>query len=127
MDLARWGSLNPMSIGWEILPYSFVVDWFLNVGQFLRNAETALLYGSAVSDGYISTLRVAKVEGFGGEIITSGSNYVQKTSGSWWARRLSFTRSRLTTFPVPGKISLNTNLSSGKLMNAAGLLSQFLR
>lgn len=127
MDLSRWGSLNPVSIGWELLPYSFVVDWFLNVGQFLRNAETALLYGSSVVDGYSSTLRVAKVSGFGGDTILSGPGYFARTSGSWSARRVSFNRIRLTTFPVPGRISLNTDLSSGKLLNAAGLLSQFLR
>jgi len=29
------GVVNPASFAWEIIPFSFVVDWFANVGQFL--------------------------------------------------------------------------------------------
>lgn len=127
MDISRWGSLNPISIGWELMPYSFVVDWFFNVGQFLRNAETALLYGSAVSDGYVSNLRVAKMDPWTGGKIGSGPGYVQTTEGNWYATRLAFQRSRLKTFPVPGKIPLKTDLSQGHFFNAAALLTQFIR
>lgn len=27
---------NPLSLTWELLPYSFVVDWFIPIGDFLR-------------------------------------------------------------------------------------------
>lgn len=29
------GITNPMSLAWEVLPYSFVIDWFLPVGDYL--------------------------------------------------------------------------------------------
>lgn len=29
------GLVNPASFAWELIPFSFVVDWFTNVGQFL--------------------------------------------------------------------------------------------
>jgi len=29
------GFVNPASFVWEVIPFSFVVDWFANVGQFL--------------------------------------------------------------------------------------------
>lgn len=127
MDWSRWGSFNPISIGWELMPYSFVVDWFFNVGQFLRNAETALLYGSAVTDGFISDLRVARMDTWTGGLIGSGPGYTQAAKGSWYARCVAFKRSRLKTFPIPGKISLKTDLSHGHLLNAGALLTQFLR
>ncbi len=30
------GLLNPLVIAWEIVPFSFVVDWFVNVGQVMQ-------------------------------------------------------------------------------------------
>jgi hypothetical protein len=32
------GVLNPLAIAWEAVPFSFVVDWFSNVGQVLASA-----------------------------------------------------------------------------------------
>jgi hypothetical protein len=31
------GLTDPLSVVWEIIPYSFVVDWFLPVGTYLEN------------------------------------------------------------------------------------------
>lgn len=31
------GLVNPASIAWELVPFSFVVDWFGNVGKFLNS------------------------------------------------------------------------------------------
>lgn len=33
--LSKTGISNPLSLAWEMLPFSFVVDWFLPVGQYL--------------------------------------------------------------------------------------------
>ena len=33
---SRLGLINPVSVAWEIVPFSFVVDWFANVGQFIE-------------------------------------------------------------------------------------------
>jgi hypothetical protein len=31
------GFINPLSVAWELVPFSFVVDWFGNVGQVLAS------------------------------------------------------------------------------------------
>lgn len=31
------GLTNPLAIAWEIMPYSFVIDWFANVGSYLNS------------------------------------------------------------------------------------------
>jgi len=31
----RFGILNPAAIAWELVPFSFVLDWFVNVGDYL--------------------------------------------------------------------------------------------
>lgn len=53
-QLGNWTSLNPVSIAWELTPYSFVVDWFVDVGSYLRNMESAFLYRNAFKTGYIT-------------------------------------------------------------------------
>lgn len=35
--LEQLGLSNPLSIAWELIPYSFVVDWFVNVGDVCRS------------------------------------------------------------------------------------------
>jgi hypothetical protein len=44
------GLLNPASIAWEAVPFSFVVDWFSNVGQVLDSLTDFV--GLNVVDGY---------------------------------------------------------------------------
>jgi hypothetical protein len=38
------GFVNPLSVVWETIPFSFVVDWFTNVGQVLNSATDTLGY-----------------------------------------------------------------------------------
>lgn len=35
--LAETGISNPLALAWELLPYSFIVDWFVPVGTYLGN------------------------------------------------------------------------------------------
>lgn len=38
----RLGLVNPASVAWEVVPFSFVVDWFSNVGQVLGSSTDFL-------------------------------------------------------------------------------------
>jgi len=125
--LGHFTSLNPASFVWENTPYSFVVDWFYDVGGYLRNLETAYLYGNQFVGGYMTqTLKVlfeAKCHvhssTVGGEI----NNWDVEGWTSVSAKR----RTRVTGFPFPRPPSFSVDLSSGRMLNAAALLSQFLR
>lgn len=35
----RLGFVNPAAVAWELIPFSFVVDWFTNVGSFLSQCS----------------------------------------------------------------------------------------
>lgn len=39
---ARMGLTNPAMVLWDIVPFSFVVDWLLPVGQFLDNLDATV-------------------------------------------------------------------------------------
>lgn len=50
-------ALNPLSTAWELIPYSFVFDWILNVGDYITNNFSA----SFASDvGCCKSTRVRK-------------------------------------------------------------------
>lgn len=37
--LQSYGLVNPLEIAWELTPWSFVVDWFLPIGKWIRDAK----------------------------------------------------------------------------------------
>lgn len=51
----QMGFVNPLSVAWEAVPFSFVVDWFTNVGQCL-SAMTDFV-GYSVEESYTTTFR----------------------------------------------------------------------
>jgi hypothetical protein len=37
----RWGLTDPASVAWELIPFSFVADWFVPIGDTLRAIHAA--------------------------------------------------------------------------------------
>lgn len=134
-DPGQWSSLNPVSIGWELIPYSFVVDWFVDVGSFLRNLESALLYNTYFKSGYVSELFAYD----GRQTVSNNANGWMKGSGMWWetsyravnvnsrTRQRRFYRTKLTSYPFPRAPTFKVDLGSQRLFSAASLLRQLLK
>lgn len=121
-DLSRWTSLNPLSLMYELTPYSFVLDWFVDIGSYLRNYETALLYNSRFNGGFVSELNAVDAKVCDVDSQPYGWNTVYQGS----ARIRHLERSLLHTYPVPRLPTFEADLGSSRLMSAAALLSQFL-
>lgn len=130
-DLARWSSLNPISIGWELIPYSFVVDWFVDIGSYLRNLETGLLYNTRFVSGYKDELFTYE----GTEEVLSGTESTSfPASGPWFyyygfknhIRNVQFQRTVLTSYPLPNRPSIKAQLGWQRLTSGAALLQQIL-
>lgn len=120
-DLNRWTSLNPVSIAWELMPYSFVVDWFVDVGGYLRNLETSLLYANRFSRGYVTDLEALDCTIMHTE--RTETNAITYT-GSATSRSIS--RSVLSSYPTPTLPTFKASLGSSRLLSAASLLAGFL-
>lgn len=128
--LAGYTSLNPISIAWELTPYSFVVDWFVNFGGYLRDFENALLYRTAFLDGYYT-------EGSLGEAIGQlkgvdvnphfSANYHRATlDQSAYERVTRKNRAILTSSPFPRPPKFDPHLGASRLISGAALLGQML-
>lgn len=50
----QMGLANPLAIAWELVPFSFVVDWFTNVGDVIGSITD--MYGVSLTDAYTSTI-----------------------------------------------------------------------
>lgn len=65
------GCTNPFLVAWELVPFSFVFDWFLPIGSFLDSLDAMLGYGDTFCS--VSQLQRASWKGRG-EGITAGTN-----------------------------------------------------
>lgn len=125
-NAAQMSSLNPASIAWELTPFSFVVDWFYDVGNYIRQAETWAIYRTGWLGGYKTTTSLSTVSS---TIVTVSNSSTNVSSGSRTGhfRRAYKARTVLTSYPFPRPPVFTCDLGSGRLLNAAALLSQFLK
>lgn len=126
-DLNRWTSLNPVSLAWELLPLSFVVDYFYNISQMLRSLESSLLTNSLFVDGYWSQLYAFqwthRETGIRGR--TSDSYYIYDAIAS--GKITSFERSKLSSMPAPRLPTFKLPTSWQQLTTMAALLAVKLK
>lgn len=120
LDFSRWTSLNPAGIAWELMPYSFVVDWFIDVGGWIRNLESAMLFQSAFVRGYYTYTCQHEMNGSISEQI--GQSYASMSS----YRILRKKNRAVLTNVFPKTPVFRPKLGPERLLSAAGLLSGFL-
>jgi len=115
------GLTNPASVLWEKLPYSFVADWFMPIGQWLeaRGFASDLVGTFVVSDLRKGIRHVPDLSQYMGTINPGQGNPLPWTD-------ISFTRSvstSLSTFvPLPEFQPLNKVLTWKHAANAVALL-----
>lgn len=123
-EFAGFTSLNPLSVAYELVPYSFVVDWFYDLGGYIRNFETALVYGDLFDKGFCT--RTQKDTATDRSISSRYADVkpVMVTPGTddWTTK----SREVLGSYPFPRRPVLNLDLSSQKLFNTAALLGNLL-
>lgn len=121
LRLVDSGVLDPLLVAWEKVPYSFVVDWFLSVGQFLEasNAMMGLTYQGGSITRFMYTHETCETKL--GKTTYERNVSMQPVTHTRRVRR--FSRSALLTLPQP-KIVINENpLDPTRMMDAIALLA----
>lgn len=118
------GIEDPLSIAWELVPYSFVVDWFIPVGNWLSarglsQSLTGVFITSYVHKERLNYLWIKNNSNW-------GFGFSKRIDRGEWSR-FSFSRSISTTLPVPLNPvvkSLESIPSWGRAVTALALLVQ---
>lgn len=120
--LNQVGLTNLPALGWELLPYSFVIDWLLPIGDYLNsqdafdNLELVYCTKTVFVKEYITFERV-----LGGN--NAGYVYPTQTYG-FINERISCVRSLETVVPPLEFPSFKDPVSAGHIANAIALLRQ---
>jgi hypothetical protein len=115
------GITNPLLIGWELVPFSFVVDWFLPVGGWLESLDALLGYTTA---GYSSSLltRISWV-GVSGPKTVLSSGFVIDDHWSENKKVVRLVRDVSTSVPQARFPSFKDGRSLAHMANGLSLLA----
>lgn len=124
-QLGDFGSLNPISLAWELCPYSFVFDWMIDIGSYLRNLETAALYSQMFLRGYYTEgYKFSSTNQMSGSTYTSFSNRTDWVNLNGSLEEHGKRRTVLSGTPIPRMPQFSAHLGWQRLVSAASLLSQ---
>jgi hypothetical protein len=92
-SLEQYGLLNPLTLAWEVIPFSFVVDWFADVGNVLRSYSD--FAGMTLSNVY--SVSIARASDAGVVVLNPGyarqgqADRVYSSNGVYVVRSLGLT------------------------------------
>jgi len=113
---------NPLQTGWEIIPFSFVVDWFVSVGKSLSAVSfltTQSKYSASIGHR-IEVKRTMEVESYDYSAVVASGGFTQ--SGSCEASLEVRVPCRVPIHPFPA-----LRLDSLKILDLVGLVAQRLK
>jgi hypothetical protein len=126
--LGSTGLANPYEVAWELVPYSFVVDWFIPIGDYLRRLtyDTGLVFSRGAYSLKSERQWTCSVE----------EDEVQFMEGSTYTRRriraskraveshaFGFRRQKMESMPLPILPSFRDPFSPTRATNALALMA----
>lgn len=117
---------DPGSILWELVPFSFIADWFTNIGQYLSVCESQGRLSRNFVGGYVSRLLIQEYTNTIQGSITVGDS-TTSYSGSASRKLITFSREVIYSSPSAYLIAPRVELGATRLLTTAALLSTLLR
>jgi len=125
-NLSQLGIINPASLAWELLPYSFVVDWFIPIGSFLERLDYT--NGLVFRSGWWSYHAKQKVrQRVKTSQVTSGNITASWSGGSGQGEAFVMARSAISDFPSVPTPRFKDPFSLTHVANALSLLATAFR
>jgi len=124
--LAALGLINPLAIAWELMPFSFVIDWAIPVGSVLEALTSTI--GCTFRTGSLTrrvSVDASQLPGYSFSAVYAPKGY--ETVGRADIKGVHVIRQVYGSFPMPSWYS-NTNLvTSNRALSSIALALQHLR
>ncbi len=118
------GVVNPLTVAWEVVPWSFAVDWFIPVGNVLEAASAH--FGLEFVKGWTSVKSDSHASAYhNGKYMVPGLNLVDP--GQYLEVHGAFQRFAYATFPRPQFYADLTPFSTPRVLNALALVRQLFK
>jgi len=124
--LEELGFTNPANVEWELVPFSFVIDWFLPIGNYLRDVGAASNLSVKECSRTVS-IRKDKTVGYWHSTGVLGSGrLIVGAAFQWTVSELSVFREiiPMPDLPIP---TFKNPFSFGHIANALALLVQLTK
>jgi hypothetical protein len=125
---AALGLTNPLVPLWEIVPWSFVVDWFLPIGNYLEQLSAD--HGWNFYDGCKTTLvKASQVHSDRSTHFKNTGLWTYRGANSYEGNGLSveMNRTLLNAIPSPNLPQFKNPFSAAHALNAIALLHQVVK
>lgn len=115
------GLIDPLSVAWELIPYSFVLDWFVPIGDYLENLNVI-----PNLQGRFLTTRIRR---FSGSALWIDPSYKWASKPIEHVSYYDMSRTVSTSLAVskPGFESIPDAMSPKRIANAIALAVQRIR
>jgi hypothetical protein len=121
ISLASLGVTNPLSVAWELVRFSFVVDWFIPIGGWLESLDALLGYGQTYySSSFLAKARWDEV-GLSASFPSQGWAIENHFSGR--KRMVVLNRTVSDSVPLPSLPRFKDPRSLGHMANGLALLA----
>ena len=120
---ARAGMINPLSVAWEVVPYSFIIDWAIPIGNVINAMDATT--GLDFVGGYISrTAEMTAVAKWRPLTYDDGYVSIENVQDGILAHfQFSNVREKFEDFPEP-VLYAKSPFSNSHAVTALALLSQ---
>lgn len=123
--LSTLGVDNPLYVVWVAVPWTFVIDWAVPIGDWVRTISSPL--GLTFVDGYMSSRRTAVIDVYGSEF----GNFSDPTYPTVWhsdpawtqMRYVELNRTAFTSWPKPSPYVRFPFTSQQRLTNLLALIA----
>lgn len=121
--MSQFGLTNPLSLLWDVIPYSFVIDWLLPVGDYLNSLDTFV--GKTFLSGTVSYLTDSVCKTTPVNLVPYGSwrlasSQIKPAVGKY----RSYHRYPLSAFPSARVPTIELNLNLNRTLDTLALIGQ---